>query len=150
MELIHKTFTHDDLGTLRTIFGDNMLYVSAMDLGRMLGYRDGAKAMRSHCPVIRSFAFRSESGIQHMLFLDAEQTDTILETSNSPAADKIVRWICDVIIPYYYGINDYMLDDEANPDVTDDLTSVAEDLLTTAKNLSDIVGRLLKIIDSHV
>lgn len=149
MELTHKTFFHETFGSLRTIFTGNMLYVSAMDLGRMLGYRDGTKAVRSYCPDLHLFGFRSESGVQRLVFLDAEQTDTLLETCHNPAADEIAHWLCNVVIPDFYGCNDEISDSDEDSDLTDDLTSVAEDILMTAKGLSDIVGRLLKMIESN-
>lgn len=100
-----------EFNELRTIeTKDGKIWFCANDVARMLGYKDMAKAVRTHCKPkgVAEMDTPTNGGIQKTKFITEGNVYRLIIRSQLPTAEKFETWIFDEVIPSirekgYYG-----------------------------------------------
>lgn len=98
----------NELRTIET--KDGKIWFCANDVARMLGYKDMAKAVRTHCKPkgVAEMDTPTNGGVQKTKFITEGNVYRLIIRSQLPTAERFESWIFDEVIPSirekgYYG-----------------------------------------------
>lgn len=95
-------FSNKSFGKIRVISKDNTVLFCGLDIAKVLGYKDTAKAIKLHCkkdgwaicPVIDSIG-----RTQQAKFINEGNLYRLIVNSKLPSAEKFERWVFDEVLP---------------------------------------------------
>ena len=106
-----EAFEDTSLGNLNTIERDGTLYVPAIEMAMILGYRNPRDAIRRHCVcdtitvdewVITGKKADGSDAIQcvHKKYISESDFYRLIFHSRLPIAEEFTRWICEEVLPH--------------------------------------------------
>lgn len=96
-----QIFKNPEFGQVRVVLIENQTWFVGKDVAEILGYKDTAKALRTHvdeedkggakCPTLR--------GIQNVTIINEPGLYSLIFASKLPAAKKFKRWVTSDVLP---------------------------------------------------
>jgi len=97
-----KIFNHPELGKLRCTMDVNEVPLfGAIDIARMLDFRDPGHSVRDHCKKLVLYPAPTTSGVQDMNFIQKSDVYRLIIRSASLKADIFLEWFLEVILPSF-------------------------------------------------
>lgn len=85
----------------------------ARDVAALLGYKDTAKAVRTHCKRGSQIALPSKGGMQQTIVIPEADVWRLVMRSELPEAEAFQDWVCETVLPELRTNGGYVLGQES-------------------------------------
>lgn len=94
-----KEFMNEKFGTVRTVEIDGVVHFVAIDIAKILGYKNPQKAIRDHCKGVNETFIPSNGGKQKTKIIRNSDIYRLIVLSKLESADEFESWVFDEILP---------------------------------------------------
>lgn len=134
-----KTFANERFGAIRTTVNEQgQPLFCGKDVAEALGYKNAAKAIRTHCKGVTEMDTPSNGGSQKTKFITEGDLYRLVMSSQLPDAQMFQDWVCDVVLPQIRMTGGYIPVDEG-----DDEESMLSKALKVAHRTIELKNRLI-------
>ena len=100
-EITLKTFSNENFENIAVTILSDKEWFKAVDIAKMLGYRNPKKAITDHClkEGVTICSLLTDGGSQKAKFINEGNLYRLIIKSKLPTAQKFERWIFDEVLP---------------------------------------------------
>ena len=149
-----KIFESNEFGQVRSIYINGKPYFAGIDIATVLGYKDTAKAIRTHCKGVTDVDTPTKGGIQKLKFISEGDLYRLIIKSQMQEANEFESWIMDEVLPEIRKTGQYKINKKQTVSETlrenARLSLLAADYYDKLENLADNYNRVVKNVNSLV
>lgn len=99
-----QIYTNEDLGTVRTVEIDGVIYFVAIDVVKILGYKNGSRDVRVHVDdedlmTIKIPQYQNSTLVSNALVINESGLYSLILQSKLPKAKDFKRWVTSEVLP---------------------------------------------------
>lgn len=136
-----QTFTNEDLGTVRTVEIDGVIWFVAIDVATILGYSNPRDAIKKHVDDEDKGVAKCDTlgGAQDLTIINESGLYSLILSSKMPKAKTFKRWVTSEVLPALRKSGFYALVEPGN-----DLNSERPAKITTSYEYLEIAKTIAR------
>ena len=136
-----NVFTSELFGSIRAVEIDGKPYFIAIDIAKILGYKNTRDAILKHCKGVVKHDVFTNKGMQSLNIIPEGDIYRLIARSKLPGAEKFEEWVFDEVLPSIRQDGGYMVVNEEDTEAE----ILARGLLIAQRTIEKRNQRILQL-----